>query len=88
VRSLVFKGTNQQQIFIISMAEDLHIITGTKTEVYQSLLPQIKALVEGEPDLIANLANIAAALKEQFGWLWVGFGAGSFPGAGCVYTYQ
>ncbi|MEO6722019.1 MAG: GAF domain-containing protein [Ferruginibacter sp.] len=55
------------------MAEDLQIITGSKTAVYQSLLPQIKALVDGEPDLIANLANIAAALKEQFGWLWVGF---------------
>ena len=58
---------------IIAMSEDLHIITGTKTEAYQSLLPQIKALIKGELDLIANLANIAAALKEQFGWLWVGF---------------
>jgi L-methionine (R)-S-oxide reductase len=55
------------------MAEDLSIIQGTKEEQYQALLPQIKALVEGEPDLIANLANISAALKEQFGWLWVGF---------------
>jgi L-methionine (R)-S-oxide reductase len=55
------------------MAEDLSIIQGTKEEQYQALLPQIKALIEGEPDLIANLANIAAALKEQFGWLWVGF---------------
>ena len=55
------------------MAEDLQIITGSKAEQYQTLLPQIKALIEGEPDLIANLANIAAALKEQFGWLWVGF---------------
>lgn len=55
------------------MAEDLSIIQGTKEEQYLTLLPQIKALVEGEPDLIANLANIAAALKEQFGWLWVGF---------------
>jgi GAF domain-containing protein len=55
------------------MAEDLSIIQGTKEEQYQTLLPQIKALIEGEPDLIANLANIAAALKEQFGWLWVGF---------------
>jgi L-methionine (R)-S-oxide reductase len=55
------------------MAEDLSIIQGTKEEVYQSLIPQIKALIEGEPDLIANLANITAALKEQFGWLWVGF---------------
>ena len=55
------------------MAEDLQIITGNKTEQYQTLLPQIKALIEGEPDLIANLANITAALKEQFGWLWIGF---------------
>jgi GAF domain-containing protein len=55
------------------MAEDLSIIQGTKEEQYQTLLPQIKALIEGEPDLIANLANIAAALREQFGWLWVGF---------------
>lgn len=57
----------------LPMSEDLHINTGTKAEKYQSLLPQIKALIEGEPDLIANLANIVAALKEQFGWLWVGF---------------
>ncbi len=55
------------------MAEDLSISTGTKAEQYESLLPQIKALTEGEPDTIANLANIAAALKEQFNWLWVGF---------------
>jgi len=55
------------------MSEDLHIVTGTKSARYASLLPQIKALVEGETDLVANLANIAAALKEQFGWLWVGF---------------
>ena len=55
------------------MAEDLTIITGTKKEQYESIFLQIKGLLEGEPDLIANLANITAALKEQFGWLWVGF---------------
>jgi L-methionine (R)-S-oxide reductase len=55
------------------MAEDLSIITGSKQEQYQSLLPQIKALLDGEPDLTANMANAVAALKEQFGWLWVGF---------------
>ncbi len=55
------------------MAEDLHIIQGTKEEQYKELIPQIKGLLEGEPDLVANLANITAALKEQFGWLWVGF---------------
>ncbi|HEX7757789.1 MAG TPA: GAF domain-containing protein [Niabella sp.] len=55
------------------MAEDLSINQGTKEEQYQSLLPQISAIIEGEPDLIANLSNIAAALKEQFNWWWVGF---------------
>lgn len=56
-----------------NMAEDLTIIKGTKEEQYTALLPQVKALLEGEPDLVANLANVAAALKEQFGWFWVGF---------------
>lgn len=56
------------------MAEDLSISrTGTKTEQYESLIPQIEALLYGEKDLIANLANVCAALKEQFGWFWVGF---------------
>ncbi|MDO3642825.1 GAF domain-containing protein [Mucilaginibacter sp. L3T2-6] len=56
------------------MAEDLNIITSTnKAEQYQSLIPQIEALLMGEPDLVANLANICAALKEQFKWFWVGF---------------
>lgn len=55
------------------MAEDLTITTGSKADQYQSLIPQIKGLLDSEPDLIANLANITAALKEQFGWLWVGF---------------
>ena len=55
------------------MAEDLTITSGTKQQQYESLYPQVKALVDGEPDLIANLANISAALKEQFNWLWVGF---------------
>ncbi len=55
------------------MAEDLKIIKGTKEDQYQSLIPQIRALLEGENDLIANLGNVSAALKEQFGFLWVGF---------------
>lgn len=55
------------------MAEDLQIQTGTKEEQYRSLIPQIKGLLEGETDLVANMANVIAALKEQFGWLWVGF---------------
>ena len=55
------------------MSEDLIIISGTKEEQYVELIPQIEALLDGEPDLIANLANITAALKQQFGWLWTGF---------------
>jgi L-methionine (R)-S-oxide reductase len=55
------------------MAEDLRIAEGTKLEQYSNLLPQINALIEGEDDLVANLANVSAALKEQFGWLWTGF---------------
>ena len=55
------------------MAEDLHIVEGTKEEQYQSLIQQIEGLLMGEEDLVANLANISAALKQQFEWLWVGF---------------
>jgi GAF domain-containing protein len=55
------------------MAEDLNIIKGTQKEEYESILSQITGLIEGEADMIANLANITAALKEQFNWFWVGF---------------
>lgn len=55
------------------MAEDLQLSQGTKSAKYEALLPQIKGLLEGENDLIANLANVAAALKEQFNWWWIGF---------------
>jgi L-methionine (R)-S-oxide reductase len=56
------------------MAETL-ILPRTKSrkKIYEALVPQIKALVEGEMDLTANLANIAAALKEAFNFFWVGF---------------
>ena len=56
------------------MAEDLKIITGEdKAAQYESLIPQIAALLSGETDAVANMANMAAALKEQFKWFWVGF---------------
>ncbi len=55
------------------MSEDLQIAKGSKEEQYLNLLPQIKGLLHGEDDLVANLANICAALKEQFGFFWVGF---------------
>lgn len=55
------------------MAEDLKISKGDKSDKYRSLIPQISALLDGENDLIANLANVCAALKEQFGFFWVGF---------------
>jgi GAF domain-containing protein len=56
------------------MAENLTLDTTlTKAEQYQQLLPQIEALTTGEPDLTANLANTAAALRQAFGFFWVGF---------------
>ncbi|HYD23052.1 MAG TPA: GAF domain-containing protein [Flavipsychrobacter sp.] len=55
------------------MAEDLQIAKGTKEDQYSSIIPQIDALITYEKDLVANLANVVAALKEQFGWFWVGF---------------
>jgi L-methionine (R)-S-oxide reductase len=56
------------------MAEELFIPqTTSKQEIYDSLMPQLEALVKTEPDLIANLANISAVLKTAFGFLWVGF---------------
>ena len=55
------------------MAESLHIAGQTKAEKYTSLIPQLKALCEGEHNRIANLANVAAALKQAFGFFWVGF---------------
>lgn len=55
------------------MSEQLVIQGETKQERYEALLPQIKAVVEGEPDLIANMANVAAMLHETFGFWWTGF---------------
>ncbi|MDM1049049.1 MULTISPECIES: GAF domain-containing protein [Sphingobacterium] len=55
------------------MAEDLSIAQGSKEDQYLSLVPQIKGLISGETNQVANMANIAAALKEQFNFFWVGF---------------
>ncbi len=55
------------------MAESLSITADTKIEKYEQLLPQIHALVQGEPNLIANLANVSAVLNMTFGFFWVGF---------------
>lgn len=55
------------------MAEDLNINRGSKEEQYRALVPQIAGLLKGETDLTANLANVSAALKEQFDYFWVGF---------------
>ena len=56
------------------MAEDLHITKGlTRRETYWEIIPQIKSLIEGENDIIANLANIAAVLREAFDFFWIGF---------------
>jgi len=56
------------------MAEELYISSAhSKEEKYKSLLPQLEALIQGETDLIANLANVSAALHQTFDWFWVGF---------------
>ncbi|MBS9523658.1 GAF domain-containing protein [Litoribacter ruber] len=56
------------------MAESLYIPeAATKAEKYEVILPQIEALVGGEEDITANLANISAVLRESFGFFWVGF---------------
>lgn len=55
------------------MAEDLIITKADKAERYQELIPQIKGLITGEDNIIANLANVAAALREAMGFFWVGF---------------
>jgi len=55
------------------MSEEIIIEGTSKEEKYISLLPQLKALVEGEEDVIANLANITAVIKEVFGFFWIGF---------------
>ncbi len=55
------------------MAEELIKAEGDKATQYEALLPQLAGLLKGEPDFIANLANTAAALKQTFGFFWVGF---------------
>lgn len=55
------------------MAESLYLSATDKAGRYAELLPQIEALLQAETDLVANLANVAAVLKEAFGFFWVGF---------------
>jgi len=55
------------------MSESLEIAKGNRKEKYELLLPQLKALLHGEKDFVANCANISAALKQTFGFFWVGF---------------
>lgn len=55
------------------MAESLVIANGSKQDRYQTLVPQIENLIDGEKDLIANLSNVCAALRQTFGFFWVGF---------------
>jgi L-methionine (R)-S-oxide reductase len=68
-----FVALAKDDSYLCTMAEDLVIARGSREEQYIALVPQVKGLLEGETNLVANLANIAAALKEQFGWFWVGF---------------
>ena len=52
------------------MAETLHLIQGSREEKYKTLVPQLRALIADETDLVANCANIAAALRQTFGFFW------------------
>lgn len=53
--------------------ENLVVKQGNKEEQYEILLPQIEALIAGETDIVANMANVSAALKHTFDFFWVGF---------------
>lgn len=55
------------------MADELILSGESREEKYQTLIPQIKALIADEPDLVANCANIVAALRQTFDFFWVGF---------------
>ena len=55
------------------MAEDLAVSGKTREEKYLNLLPQVKGLIGGETDAVANMANICGALKYGLGYFWVGF---------------
>jgi len=55
------------------MSENLIIKGDSKKELYENLIPQIAALIEGETDVIANMANVSACLKDTFNFWWVGF---------------
>ena len=55
------------------MAEHLEIAQGSKAEIYETLLPQVRSVVEDEPDFIARMANIAAMIHETFRFWWTGF---------------
>ena len=55
------------------MAEDLYVTEGNKEDQYNNLIPQLEGLLHGEDDLVANMSNVSAALKQQFGFFWVGF---------------
>lgn len=55
------------------MAETLTIATGSKESKYRELIPQVQSMLEGEDDLIANMANVASMIHETFGFLWTGF---------------
>lgn len=64
---------NKFHTTIINMSEQLIISGNTKEELYETLLPQIQSIVEDEPDMIANMANISACIMDTFHFWWVGF---------------
>lgn len=77
------------------MAENLIINGENKRELYETLLHQLQSLTAGETDVVANMANVAAALKQTFDFFWVGFLCGKrrdaracpVPGASCLHAH-
>jgi GAF domain-containing protein len=73
IKILIKLMNNKREKKELLKPEDLKIIKGSKEGQYHSILPQVSSLLEGEYDQIANMANVCAALKEQFNFFWVGF---------------
>lgn len=70
------------------MAETLQVPVGSKEEIYRTLVPQIEAVISGIDDLVANLANVAAILKQAFDFHWVGFYRTTKPGLLTLGPFQ
>lgn len=70
------------------MAENLIINGENKRELYETLLHQLQSLTAGETDVVANMANVAAALKQTFDFFWVGFYVSGWANTSCRFDFS